>query len=186
MNLPESRKRLLRNYAGTLFNTEGPQQPRQYTFYVLLRPVLDWAKTAFVEAGLEPDEAESELFLLTIRIFNKYDLTKSSIVPYVERAITWEVSSFIKKLSRKEVRDPFEHEISYQMPDEIYLSIPAFLLENKWLARDLSRAEKHLILRLLVNEHQGCRTLADDCRMGKTAMNTRLSNLVGKIRGRFS
>jgi hypothetical protein len=187
--MPESRRRLFGIYVDALYSPERPLSTRRYVFYLLLLPALGWALRALIEEGLEPDEAESEIFLLTNLLFEGYNPEKSSLLYYVESRLPWRVAELIEHIGRHKSEIPvgllLPIEDSYEMPDEIYLSAPQILFEDRWLAKGLSRHEKHLILRVLTEEELDCRSLADTCQIGKSTMNNRLRDLASRLEERF-
>lgn len=186
--IPQKRKALLRSYASVLFySDEWALSSKRYIFYVLLRPVLDWVKDSLVSAGLEPEEAESEIFLLSARLFKDYDPHQWSIVPYLERHVPWKVSSLLQK-----VEPPPEvpvgllkQEGSYEMEFEPGLSVPGFIFEDKWLARNLSQRDKHLILKILTVDEPRVRNLSDACKVSKSTVANNLQNVADNMKGRF-
>jgi hypothetical protein len=186
-HLPERRRKLLRNYSRALTSREYSKSDKRYVLYLLLRPSLTWFKNALKKKGLEEDETESEVYILTDRLLNRYDPTRSSFVPYIEKQLPWMASRAI--YNNKELREvPCGIDIdmgSYEIEQEVCLSVPNILLENRWIARDLSFSEKNLILRLLTADDSSCRTLANGCGESKSSINNRLNDLSDKLKGRF-
>lgn len=185
--LPEKRRKLLRNYSRALTSREYSMADKRYVLYLLLRPSLVWLKNQLKEKGLEEDEAESEIYILIDMLLKKYDPTRSSFVPYVEKQLPWIASRVVN--NQKELKEiPYGIDIdygSYQIEEEVGLSVPNILLEKRWIARDLSFSEKNLILRLLTADDSSCRTLANGCGESKSSINNRLNDLSDKLKGRF-
>lgn len=185
--LPERRKNLIRNYSRAILDKSHPASERHYILYLLLRPVLEWAVKALQDRNLEKEEAENEIYLMVYDLFKKYDRTRSSLSVYIERQIVWAVSAMLDRHTKyKDTPVGLDIDLGYyEMPDEIYLSIPNFLIEKRWLAKDLSFSEKNLILNVLTADSSSCRTLTDGIRDSKSTINNRLNDLSDKLKGRF-
>jgi hypothetical protein len=185
--LPEKRRNLLRNYARALTGINYSLSERRYVLYILLRPSLTWFAKALIETGLEEDEVESEIYILIHNLLKKYNPSRSSLVPYIENQLPWAASKILS-IHKKTIETPIGIDIelgSYNMQEEVCLSVPNILLESKWIVRDLSFSEKNLILRLLTADDSSCRTLANDCGDSKSSINNRLNDLSDKLKGRF-
>lgn len=188
MRLTRKTKRILRNYANALFHQKkGSLSRRRYVFYLALRSSLGWVKDSLIDEGLEEDEAESEIFLLTTRLFKKYNPERSSIVPYIEGCLSYKAADLIRKHKEPPALPPrFLHpEESYEIEGEYYLTGPGFLFENRWLAKNLSRSQKHLILKVLMTDSTGARSLANNCLLGKSTVTNQLQDIAGIMEGRF-
>ena len=185
--LSSKTRKILRNYANALFHKKRwSAAKRRYVFYLILRSSLDWVYDGLLKTNLEKDEIESEIFLLTTRLFSRYDPYKSSIVPYIEKHLPWKVGMLIKKYTQSDPNYEAPIEYSYEMDDnEFYLTSPGFLFEKKWLAKHLSQAQKHLILRVLLTDSISLRSLAKECRLSKSAVAGRLQYIADIIEERF-
>ena len=186
-HLPEKRKQLLRVYTEPLCSDKWSWERRRYLLYLILRPALGWLKREFIAHDLEPDEAESEIFLLVSRLFSGYDASKSCFLYHIERSIPWKVSRLLEKIAKENKKELIElqEEETYEMGEEAYLSIPNVLFEDRWLVRGLSQYEKTLILRMLIENQPSCRALANSCQVGESTMKRDLQILAGKLKGRL-
>jgi hypothetical protein len=101
MRIPSGRAKLLSSYENALFhNPTERKEERIYIFYLLVRSLFKWSRKSFKEAGLEKDEVESEFYLLAAKLFENFNKSKSSIVPYLEKRIPWYVKKRIDSLNR--------------------------------------------------------------------------------------
>ena len=188
MKLPHKTKKTLRNYTNALFHQKKwPVSKRRYVFYLILKSSLGWIKDSLLTAGLEEDEAESEIFLLTTRLFTDYNPNKSSIVPYIERYLSWKVADLINKYKKEQTLSAefLCIENSYEIESEFYLTIPGFLFEERWLAKSLSQFQKHLILKVLSTDSTSARSLANNCLLGKSTVCKQLQDIADIIKERF-
>lgn len=152
MLIPSARAELLRNYQSVLFHDEtNPISERRYVFYLLLRPLLQWLKPILVSKGLEPAEAESELFLLCSDIYDRFNPKKSSIVPYLEKQIPWSIGRLARRFKKKEPEFHYDT-IQYEMEEEFYWSTPEILIENKFVGKLFTNSEKYVISKILTSD----------------------------------
>ena len=150
MQIPTRRQELLRKYEKSLFHTKDlPKHERLYGFYLLLRPILGWLKEALIEKGLEPDEAESEIFLFASYLFDKFNTNRSSIIPYLEKAIPWATAKLLR--TKKEAEITYQEE-EYFLDEEFYWDPIKILIEDRYVGKCFTRGEKYIILKVLAEE----------------------------------
>lgn len=186
--LPSRIQTSIRNLYSFFLSTDQPLKQKRLVLFLLLRPALGWVKTRLVSAGLEPEEAESELFLMVARLLLRYDSSKAALLVYLHKSIPWESRALIRKqqkFSPEVLSGLVVEEGFYEEDQEVGISIPDILFDNRWMLRDLPRHEKLLILRMLTEDDLGCRTLADKCQVSKSTINHDLQILAGKLKGRF-
>ncbi len=191
MIIPSSQSKRIKEYERALFHVPTePRSERVYVFYLLLRPILEWAKKFLKETELEACEIESELFLLSEKLFKRFDPTKSSIIPYLQNQLPWEVARLTAELKNRELKEEFyigiEEEGFYYLEEEFYLSAPKILFEEKYLGKDFTKAEKYLIYIILtVNDNELTQTkLASYCNVERKNITNRLSGLREKLESR--
>ena len=153
MIIPSKRQKLLRNFQEALFYKEDnySYQDRSYSFYLLVRPMLEFLKDR-LEGSLEPKEIESELYLMCIDLFNSYDKDRSSIVPYLEKAIPWHIRILfekVEKLSNNIIDISGELEESTLSDDFCWKNI---LLEDRFVGKCFTRGEKYLIYTIIESD----------------------------------
>jgi len=184
MLIPAKKRVLFRKYEGTLFYSEDhPRHDRVYGFYLLLRPLLQFLKEQLNSYGLEDDEVESELYLLSDTIFSHFDKDRSSILPYLEKQLPWHISKFLKSIENK--HKPlgnlpfFNGETTYNMDEEFYWSVPNILFEEKYVGKCFTRAEKYVIYMIITSSDNDLLVtrLADRCKIDKRRMKTMLSDI---------
>ncbi len=152
MRLPSARADLLRDYQRVLFHDDSnPVAERRYVFYLLLRPVLQWLKIDLVSKGLEPSEAESELFLLCCNIYERFDSKRSSIVPYLERQIPWSTGHLMRRFKKKEPKlqdtpEPITTE------EEYYWDNLNVLFEERYVGKLFTRSMRYVIYKILASD----------------------------------
>ena len=159
MLIPSARANLIRSYQNALFyKPTEPKHERQYVFYILLRPILSWVKETMVnDFSLEPEEAESELYLLCCRLFDKFDKDKSTLVPYLKKHLPWKVNHLIRKLNKYSQRElpagltkiPEE---PYKLQEEYYWKIPDLLTTDKFVKKLFTKSLKYYIYKILASE----------------------------------
>jgi hypothetical protein len=156
MNISSSVKSLLRKYSHSLFysNDEYPLHDRIYAFYLLIRPMLEWIVPELTFLGITSEEIESELYILIADIYQKFDSSRSSIVPYVEKAIPWHVSKLINKA--RKANSPLlvnidEIDRTY-IDEEFYLKSPDIIFTNRYIGKYLTRSEKYFINMILSSD----------------------------------
>lgn len=160
---------------------------KRIIFWRVLNSSLLWIHTRLVEIGLDPCEADSEIFILCCELFDKFDINKSSIIPYIENNIRFKAAELMRKVKK----DPailsglLQLEGTYEMDNEVYLTSPGFLFENKWLAKNLSQAQKNLILKILTTDPLTKKDLANRCRLSKNTVRTQLQNIAIAFKGRL-
>ena len=186
--VPAATARKLRKLAIPLFYEDEWTLAKKYkVFWRVLGDSLLWIHIRLLKAGLEPFEANSEIFLLCCRLFREFDTSKSSIVPYLENNISWMAAELLRKYKQSpEIPSGLiQTEGTYEMEGEIYLTSPGFLFENKWLAKGLSKAQKNLILKILTTDSLTERNLANRCRFSKNTVRTQLQHLAAAFKGRL-
>lgn len=155
MLIPSTQADKLRDYQNGLFHREDiPKSDRRYALYLLLRPRLGWLKAEIKKLDIENDEAESEIYIMCCRLFDRFDPTKSSIVPYLTRHIPWESSRLLKILS-KETDIPIgltQSEELYYMQEEFYWTVPHILLEDRYIGNLFTKDEKYLMYVILESD----------------------------------
>jgi hypothetical protein len=184
-HLPRKRQDLIRLYSGGLTSNEWSAAKKRYLLYLLLRPALGWLRRSLISSGLEPDEAESEIFILVSKILSSYDASRSCFLYHVENYIPWCSFSLLKKAAKEEAKITATNEEVYEMGGEVYLTIPNVLFEDRWLLRDLSQHEKNLILRVLMEDRPSRKALANSCQVGESTIDRDLRILAGKLKGRL-
>jgi hypothetical protein len=148
--IPNSKKRLLRKYEATLFYREDfPEEDRLYSFYLLLRPALGWLVPDLKACGLNSDEVESELFLFIAGLFQRFDNTKSSIIPYLEKQIPWKTRDLLQTLRKNILPETpsgwCRVDEPYEMNEEFYWRSPGILFEDRYVGKCFTRSEKYII-----------------------------------------
>lgn len=150
MRIPTNRAKLLSIYQNGLFYSPvGTRNERLYVFYILVRPLLLWSRKAFKELGLEKDETESEFYLLADVLFSGFKPEKSSIVPYLEKQIPWQVKKrfdYIKKYN-------IYTKVIYSNNKEIYSDYNIeMLFSNRFEGKLFTAAEKYVISKILTSD----------------------------------
>lgn len=183
--VPYKARKILRKLTAALFHEENISPGKKHrVFYEIMKPALEWILDAFEDLGLEEDEASSELYLFTCVVFDNFDASKSSIVPYLENNMLWLFSEYKRKF-KMQVEEPIgltTTEGSYTIESEFYLTSPEFMLETKWLGKNLSSGQKNLILKILTADNLSVKSLADECRLSRTNVETQLQNIATVIK----
>ena len=170
--IPFSIEKLLRKHSVTICSQECPYIERLNLFFVILKPALWWVKRRLVENGLVKDEITSEFYLLCNTILKRYDPAKSSLIPYLLYAVPQAVSKLIDSVAPKGHESlllEITEENQYVMMDEIYLSTPALLFEDRWLLKNLQRSQKSIINNIIASE-------SDDLNIKKLANSSGFSH----------
>lgn len=177
MRIPSKRKQLFRNFQDALFYKDYSYQERSYSFYLLLRPILEFLKVR-LSGYLEPSEVESVLYLMCIDIFNNYDIDRWSIVPYLENCLPWYISKVIRE--HEEVDDFIllaGEEENYNTIEEFYWK--NILLEDRYVGKCFTRGEKFVIYNIIEsdNDKLSVNALARKLNMKRWAMKKKLQEL---------
>lgn len=193
MMIPTRRRELLRKYEGAIFfSKDTPRRDRLYSFYLLLRPFLGWLRNRLVLMGLEKDEAESEIFLLTNTLFSNFDTTKSSIIPYLEKQLPWYIGRTLKSIQNRysdlDEHPVFDPNMTYLQDEEFYWRVPGILFEEQYVGKFFTRAEKYLIYMILTADDKELSDagLARRCGVERKRMKSMLSDLRALINWRES
>lgn len=179
MRLSTKRKNLLRNFEEAIFykDKDYSYQDRSYSFYLLLRPVLEFLKVR-LEGSLESPEVESELYLMCIDVFNNHKVEKASIVPYIERCLPWYMSKLIKKhKGQNNLIDMAGLEEEYILNEEFYWK--NILLHDMYVGKCFTRSEKYLIYNIIESDSEDLSvcSLAKLFGVNRATMKNLLSNL---------
>jgi len=154
MRIPSRRKKLFRNYEQAIFHKDYSYQERSYSFYLLLRPLLEFLKDRLV-GSLEEAAAESELYLLCHKVFDSYDPSRSSIVPYLENCLDFTIGDYLKDLDLEELTeevllaDPGEE---YTLDEEFYWK--NILFQNTYVGKCFTRGEKYIIYTIIESDEK--------------------------------
>jgi len=185
--LPEQRRKKIKKWEKYVKNKEVSIVTKKKLLYKILSPSLDWVRDALrTQCNLEQEEAESEIFLLCNTLIEEFDPNKR-LLYYIETRTPWKVSELLNRLSPPP-EDATGLEINlgtYCIEEEIWPSIPKFLFETRWLAKNLSIYEKAIILTLLTLEAPSCRQIAQSLGVSKTSINEDLQIIAGKMKGRL-
>ena len=183
MRLSHYTKIALRKFERSLYNPEHRYTDRLYAFYLLLLPVVEWVKPAYLELGLSKYEVESEAFLLIDKVFRNYKKEKSSIVPYVERSIDWYLKNEIRRLRKTSVEDPsglMDDECGvYEIEEDYYWNHNKILFEDQYVGKCFTKGQKYLIYRIINSDcaRLSNRDLAQDIEISKGTVRLLLNDL---------
>jgi len=185
--LPNRLRERIRTNKDYLINEKIPLQKRSYLLYLLVKPQLDWLKNSIVDLGLEPEESDSETYLICTELLEEFKQMGSSLLYYIETRLPWKASALLKRLSlsEKEVVGLTTDTRSYPPEQEEDIFLRELLFGNRWLAENLSDYEKLLIIKILTVDSPSGRNLAKDCWVDKTLINEDLRMLAGKMKGWF-
>ena len=181
--LSHKTKVLLRQYTEALFSDKWPVEKRRYVFYLILRKELKWLMEKLLALGLEKDEIESEIYIFCCNLYDEYDITRSSIIPYLFTVLNWKAKELLEKYSKdEELLSLAEAYDSYTIENEFYLRIPNVLFETKWLLKSLSQYQKNIILKIIEVDVPTARVLAHRCRVSKSTIATQLQNIAAELK----
>lgn len=179
-----SRKHLFRKYEGVLFHSDSSKGDRIYGFYLLMRPLLGWAKRHLLELGLLAEEAESELFIMCEKLFSGYDKYKSSLIPYLEKQLPWQISKMFSRVDKytcteEEPNGLLALEDVYELDEEFYWSTPNILFEDRYIGKFFTRSEKYVISIVLTADESdlSAKGLARLCGIDRRTMKEMLEGI---------
>lgn len=184
MKLSRKEKEQIGKFERAILNEEHSYGDRLYTLYLILYNKLQLLKSQFEISTLEPDEIQSELFLLCDDLYKKYDRTRSSLVPYIEKYIyilpTHTIAGLKKRYSSEKI-SLTEEEISTTL-SECYFSAPNILFENKYIGRILDRSEKYILYKIiLMDEEPSERNISKEIGLSRENTRQRLKEIKRKI-----
>lgn len=180
MRIKSSIKNRIRKYEYSLLNNEHSYEDRLYTLYLLLLPALKWHRNILSNLGLSKIEIESEIYLMIDSMFKKFDKEKSSLVPYLEKALDWYFSAVKNNIDKNEILTCLEDtEDIYLLDEEFYFSVPDILYGNSYIKKYFTKAEKYLIYRILISDDDRLseRKLARDIGISRENLRNRLENI---------
>ena len=133
------------------FKNEIPLARKRRIFYKSIRPLLDWLFSRIEENYLlEDGEIESELYILSCRLFHSFNKSKSSIIPYLEKYIVFFAQKLEIKLNKQLSRIlPFEEERFDYIDEEFYWRDNNILFTDKYVGGVFTNSEKYIINRIL-------------------------------------
>jgi hypothetical protein len=148
INLSNKMKDKLKLYESAITDKKYSYNDRLLALHKILLSTYDWITNEFINIGLPQEDIDSELYFLTDDILSNYDENKSSLIPYIERAIYWNFSNRAQKLEKEQLGKYFElQEYMYNNISEY--SIPDILLDDKYNHKFFTRGQKYLIYRIL-------------------------------------
>jgi len=157
MLIPSKQANLIREAEGVLFfHTEGTKNDRIRVFYKLLRPLLSWLKEDIINTfNIESDEAESEIYIFCAKLYNKYNPTKSSIIPFLLKFIPLCKTNLYYQLNKKTIKEipsgllQQEDSPSYTQ-EEYYYIYPKIIFEDRYIGKSFTFTQKYIINELLM------------------------------------
>jgi len=164
--IPEKIAKLLRKAEIPLFREPtSSKSDRLRVFYKLIRPLLSWIKEDYISRYfLTSQEAESELYLFSAQLFDKYNPNKSSIVPYLTKFIVFYKTKYDRKLSRQYLSEEIPSGLIAppkkitEIQEEYYLSCPNFIFESRFLGKSFTLIAKYIITVLLTMDKEDLNT----------------------------
>lgn len=186
MHISSKKRRLLRKYERALFFSDYAKKDKRYVFFLLLLPIVEWLKPKMKEYGLEGPEIMSELFLLSVRVFNDFNKEKSSIIPYLRRQLPWSIKDMFDRLERNYPRktsiEQGAEDKSYCIDEEFYWE--KILFEDRWVGKCFTRSEKYLIHILVTSDRDvSYKKLAKETNMERHTLKARLHDIQEILEG---
>jgi hypothetical protein len=137
--------------------------------------------------GVSKEEIESEYYISCYNIYRRYDMSKSSIVPYLSKAIPWEIEKLIKRIKKQNKIDvfPFE-ENTYYLKEDYYWEPKKLIRETKFL-KNFTKSEKFLILTILLADQEELKkvSLAKKIKISRETMFQNLDILKNKFKKEY-
>jgi hypothetical protein len=181
MLVPSTKADLLRQTELVLRDKDYPFNKKLNLFWQLLKPNLSWIKKSFIQDyRLEPEEADSEIYLFCNRLLKKYNPEKSSIIPYLSKMTEWEFNNYKRILDKKySIKDVFVKKEGYYNLEEEYYWSEKILFETKWL-KNFSKSDKYLIY-LVLSCDQGTtqEKLAKKANISRESLSKKLKQIGG-------
>lgn len=150
--------------------------------WLYIKPLLSWAAEELINKfNITETEAESELYILCYELIKNYNISKSSVVPYLVRFIPLYYSKTVRKLE-KEYKKYITYglkpkEESYNIEEEYYWQSPKILLENKYVGKVFTKEQKYLISIIITLDNPTCVELASKCNISRETMRQLLQQL---------
>jgi hypothetical protein len=181
MLIPSKKAEVLRELEPILRKKEYPFNKKLNLFWRLLKPNLSWIKNSFIHTyRLEPEEANSEIYLFCNRLLRKYNSERSSIIPYLSKMTEWEFNNYKRVLDKKySIEDIFiKKEGDYNLEEEYYWS-EKILFETKWL-KNFSKSDKYLIYLILSCDQDITQEkLAEETNISRESLSKKLKQIGG-------
>ena len=156
MRLKSKIQTALRNYENSLFyNTKYSLDNRRYCFYLLILPALSFLYDELSKINLEPNEIDSEIFILSCNLFDNFDTKRSSIIPYLEKQIPWKIKEMFVRLDKTKLKEEcigltVSENGNYFIEEEFYWK--NILFEDSWIGKCFTRREKCLIYKIITSD----------------------------------
>jgi hypothetical protein len=145
---------------------------------------VKWFKKELVQKyNLEPDEAESELYILCANLFKGFDYTKSSIIPYLSKHIPWKINHLKRKLDKTLLTEEASGftilDSSYEIEEEYYWSVPEILINDKYVGKSFTKSEKYLIYIILTSGNNALsqQCIANICNVDRKTIASKISDI---------
>lgn len=190
MLIPHTKATLLRKAEDPLFRQpEGPLNYRITVFWKLLRPTLKWLREELItKCNLEPEEADSEIYLFCATLFKGYNPDKSSIIPYLAKFIHLYKIKLINKLLKFNKEIPsglLKYPEEFYWPvEEYYYSSPKILFEDKFIKNIFTLGEKCVINAIITSDDKELtqESLAKKCHVSRETMVFHLNEIANILK----
>jgi hypothetical protein len=185
MKIPSKIEKNLRKFEHSLLRVD--HENKYKGFYLVMRPLLKWAKPYIEQEGLESYEAESELYILSCDLLDGFNPDKSSLVPYICRQSVWYIKKHverIKKYTREEFAELVDYDITYEYDSEFYLTVPFILRGERYIVKHLTKGERYIVSKILESDKQSLSQvkLAGILNIERPTLRNLLDNIAGKLR----
>jgi hypothetical protein len=186
MLIPSKQANLIRKASGPLFiNPEGTKNHRIRVFYRLIRPLLSWLKKDMMNTfSLCAEEAESEIYIFCSILYNKYNPTKSSIIPFLLKFIPLYKTNYYKKLNKTLLKEEASGLISppisfVETPEEYYYTPLNIVTEERYVGKSFTFSIKYIINRILMLEPSELnnKTIAEQLNLSRQTLAIKLEEI---------
>lgn len=183
MLIPHKKKDKVNKIQYVLSTNKLKEKTKKHIFYKLITDLLDWAINDIKQYDLEDSEIQSELFILSCKLFNRFDETKSSLIPYLEKQIDWELSRLFKKLNK--IKDQQDKTI-YDIPEESYeieiQDIPEnVIFQDSFIFKSFTHAEKYVIQEIMFEESSNYLNLSEKLGIDRRTIKNKVDKIKEKL-----
>lgn len=183
MKIPHKKKERINKIQHLMTSDLVLLKTKKYIFYKIILDLLDWVLDEIKKYDLEKDEIKSEVFILSCRLYNNFDETKSSLIPFLEQHIDWELARLFKKLKKETIlQEQVPKKYTNSLPEEVYIKLPESLFfEDRFLGKVFTTSEKYVIQEILSEEHINYLNLSEKSGIDRRTIKDKVDSIKNKL-----
>jgi len=187
VKIPHKKKEKVNKIQYAIASDLISDQMKKHIFFKLVNNLLTWTREELKKYDLEEHEIDSEIFIMSCSLLDRFDETRSSLIPFLERHIDWELSRLFKKLRREVIlKEKIQKDYIIVFADEIYLKSPElFIFEDKFLGKLFTQSEKYVIHEILLEEHINYLNLSEKLSIDRRTLKNKIDIIRTKLEDNY-